>query len=155
MSVFNKTTIQPLVCHSMSAASSSRAHIPRSQAMDPAQSNSLLVFEPSSTPHIPSSSTTTPTTPYPLPTTLISYTHLSSYNLPHSHTLSTILRHSTSCHRFSPRRRPSCHQISQSCLSRSCLPLPSNQRQHPLSQSITPNRTTPLLSSTPSSPSPS
>ena len=80
---------------SMSASSSARAHKLRSQAMDPAQSNSLLVFEPSPIPHIPYSSTTTPTTPYPLPTTLISYTHLSSYNLPHSHTHSTILRYST------------------------------------------------------------
>ena len=68
-----------------------------------------------------------------LPTTThhthYTHTHLSSYNLPHSHTLSTILRHSTSCHQFSPQCPPSsCHKISQSC-----LPLPSNQRQHPLS----------------------
>ena len=51
----------------MSASSSSRAHILRSQAMDPAQSNSPLVFEPSPTPHIPYPSTTTPTTPYHYP----------------------------------------------------------------------------------------
>ena len=87
MSASTKTTTQPLLALSMSASSFSRAHILCAQAMDPAQSNSPLVFEPSPTPHIPYPSTTTPTTPYPLPTTLIKYTHLSSYNLPHRYNL--------------------------------------------------------------------